>query len=110
MDNSVPVRIYTSVSREVHVMHPLRIPVMEDEYSIQEAPHPLCDEVGDECAFQIDHDDRVIWIDAGLGHDDQVRVIPLAVSHCWQERLSVACRDWLNYHRIPVLRSTELSV
>lgn len=90
------------------MLNSLRIPVLEDTYTVRESPDVIRDEPGGEsCAYLLDHDDQIIWIAPGLGRDDQLRVIAVAVSRCWQERLAAACRGWLACHQIPVVGSTE---
>ena len=86
---------------------PVTVPVLEVEYTIRQAPEPIRDDEGRVCEVQIDHEDRIIWIAPALPLVDQMRVLPQAVSHCWQERLADVCQTWISSHRVPFVGSTE---
>lgn len=61
--------------------------ILSDEYSIQDSPDLLTDESGQRFSAVVDHEQKVIWLDASLVGYPRQRVIAHAVAHAWKERV-----------------------
>ena len=69
---------------------PLAVTVLSNEYVVLDAPEPLTDDRGERLVAFIDHEQRVIWIDAGVAPRRRLQVTLRALSLAWQERLNGA--------------------
>lgn len=63
---------------------PLTVPVLCYRYTLKDSPEPL-GKAADPRDFQVDHDDRIIWLASGLSPQRRERAIDLAVSRAWSE-------------------------
>lgn len=68
---------------------PLVIPVYCYSYTLQDSPEPLGD-VDNPGDYQIDHEDRIIWLAPGLMPPRRGHAIALAVSQAWVECADLA--------------------
>jgi hypothetical protein len=63
--------------------------VCAETYRIMRAPEPIIDDDGDRWRSEIDHEQRIIWIDPAADAPSLPRVVGAAVAQAWFERTHV---------------------